>query len=1168
MKKVWTALMAVLLVVPLLFQSQAQAAVNITVLIDGAKVSSKQAPIMIQGRVMLPMRAIFESLGASVKWNQRTQTVTANRDGTTIVLQINNKTATINGQTVSLDVPAKNVKGNTMIPVRFASEALGEKIGWNSRTKTVTITTSKPAPPPTNYIAAPTNVTMQDIGNAGDGRDIQVSFTKSSTESLISHYRILIVKQSKSLNLAAARQVPLAGYTAVYPTGTNVTQALSSSTRDTDGDLIKENQAYKAYVLAYGNTGGNAALSAVSPTLTLSNTNAVQPATNVRVSDVSDYGDGRDLSVSFTRAQNESNIVNYRVMVVKTKDVGSFNLAAAKAVAGQNYTSVNKTSTSSTTLTAALSSTARDTSGELIRNGVPYTVFVMSASNNENAVSSQLSAASSSITLASGSTSSPIVTQVTDVSDYGDGRDLRVTFNKVSNESNINSYRIFVVKDSDYSYFNLSKANSITNSSNYTTVGKTTSGSSITTTLSSNARDVDGALLRNGVYYRVFVMAVSNSGSGSNVLSPASSSVILTHNNTGSVGAVSGLYVNDVGNYNDGRDLQVSFTRPSDESNISHYRVFVVKSSDNSTFDLYRASNISSYYTNVNKTGGSTITSTLLSSSRDIDGALIRNGVGYRVYVMSVAYSGNHALSYPSSTITLASTQTISPVTTPQVSDTGDNGNGTDLRVSFNPTSNEYYISHYRVFVVKNSKNFSQSQATSNNNYKYVDKRGGAITLNLDANSTDSDGERIRNDVGYRVYVLSVGNNYAPGSYALSPGSNVITLKGNTQVAAATNVQASDVSNNGNASDLAVSFTKAANDTNIQEYRIMVVKQAKAGSFTMEQASAVQQGRYDFAPAGSNFNTVLRPNVTDVDGDPIRNLVDYQIFVLSVSKDGNVKNNALSQPSGVIRLTGTSVEVPTSVYAGIEGANGNGSDILVRFTPAPNAGTVKEYRIMVVPEGLPFGLGEAQAVSDGNYTKVDPPSGEYSSKLTAATKDINGNVITADQSYRVFILVVADGTISTSNALSKSSEVFAIPNPVQVTGLKAELTQDPNPLKVSFTKALDEKNIDSYRVLLIAKEDLKDFDLKKANEVSGKIDDKLKIKPDGKDVAIQVKFASKDDPDQNAIKKDALGKDIEKGTEYAVLILSAAKDSKATLSSIAVSANPLSQPSKSLVIVP
>lgn len=1166
MKKVWTALLAVLLVVPLLFQSQAQAAVNITVLIDGTKVASNQAPIMIQGRVMLPMRAIFESLGASVKWNQKTQTVTASRNGTTIVLRINANTATINGQTVSLDVPAKNLKGTTMVPVRFASEALGEKIGWNSRTKTVTITTSPPAPPQTNYIAAPTNVTIQDIGNAGDGRDIQVSFTKSSTESQVSHYRILIVKQSKSINLAAARQVPMGGFTAVYPNGSNVTQVLSSGARDTDGELIRDNEAYRAYVLAFGNSG-NAALSTPSQALTLTNSNAVQPATNVRVSDVSDYNDGRDLSVSFTRAQNESNILNYRIMVVKTKDIGSFNLAAAKNVSGQNYTSVNKTSSTSTTLTANLSSSARDTSGELIRNGIPYTVFVMSVSTNENAVSNQLSAASSSITLASGATTAPIITQVADISDYGDGRDLRVTFNKVSNESNISAYRIFVVKESDHPYFSLSRANSITNSSNYTQVGKTNSGSNITTTLSSNARDVDGALLRNGVNYRVFVMAVSNSGSGSNVLSPVSNPIVLVYN-TGSVGAVSGLYVNDVGNSNDGRDLQVSFTRPSDESNISHYRVFVVKASDNSTFDLYRASNINSNYTNINKTGGNTITSTLLASSRDIDGALIQNGVSYRVYVMSVAYSGNHALSYPSSTITLTSSQTISPVSTPVVSDTSDNGNGTDMRVSFNPTTNEMYISHYRVYVVKSNKSLTLSQAINNNNYKYVDKRGGPITINLDAASNDTDGERIRNEVGYRVYVMSVANSNTTGGNALSASSNVITLKGNTQVAAVTNVQASDVDNRGDASDLSVSFTRAANDSNIQEYRIMVVKQAKAAGFNLSQANAVQAGRYDTASAGNNFSNVLRPTHVDVDGEAIRNLVDYQVFVLSVSKDGNANNNALSQPSGVVRLTGTTVGVPTDVYAGIEGTSGNASDIRVRFTPAPNPGTVQEYRIMVVPETKPFGLAEATAVASGNYIKLDPPAGEYSATLDANAKDVDGNVITAGQSYRVFVLVIADGKVSTNHEISKSSSVFTVPDPVQVTNVKAELTQDPNPLKISFTKAIDERNVEAYHILLVAKEDLKDFDLKKATEAGTQLDSELKIKPDGKDVAVQLKFADKDDTATDAIKKDALGKDIKKGTEYAVFVLSSAKKGNTKLSSTAVAANPLSKPSKSLVIVP
>ncbi|WP_144530115.1 hypothetical protein, partial [Peribacillus simplex] len=85
------------------------------------------------------------------------------------------------------------------------------------------------------------------------------------------------------------------------------------------------------------------------------------------------------------------------------------------------------------------------------------------------------------------------------------------------------------------------------------------------------------------------------------------------------------------------------------ESNISHYRVFVVKSSDYNYFDLSRAEN-NSYYTQVNKTGYNNYRLNLSSDSRDADGALIRNGVSYRVYVMSYAYSGsNHALSSASS---------------------------------------------------------------------------------------------------------------------------------------------------------------------------------------------------------------------------------------------------------------------------------------------------------------------------------------------------------------------------------------------------------------------------------------------------------------------------------------------------------------------------------------
>lgn len=109
--------------------------------------------------------------------------------------------------------------------------------------------------------------------------------------------------------------------------------------------------------------------------------------TNVQARDVADYGDGRDMSVSFTRASDESNIANYRVMVVKSQDAHRFDLNAANAVSSSNYTTVYK---SGSTLSTTLSSSSRDTSGDRIRNGVPYTVFVLSVSNNVNRHSNQL----------------------------------------------------------------------------------------------------------------------------------------------------------------------------------------------------------------------------------------------------------------------------------------------------------------------------------------------------------------------------------------------------------------------------------------------------------------------------------------------------------------------------------------------------------------------------------------------------------------------------------------------------------------------------------------------------------------------------------------------------------------------------------------------------------
>lgn len=87
------------------------------------------------------MRTIFEELESTVQWTAKTKTITANRGTKKITLVVGSKTATVNGQKITLDVAPQIINGRTLVPLRFISEALGAKVDWNSQTKTVYITT-------------------------------------------------------------------------------------------------------------------------------------------------------------------------------------------------------------------------------------------------------------------------------------------------------------------------------------------------------------------------------------------------------------------------------------------------------------------------------------------------------------------------------------------------------------------------------------------------------------------------------------------------------------------------------------------------------------------------------------------------------------------------------------------------------------------------------------------------------------------------------------------------------------------------------------------------------------------------------------------------------------------------------------------------------------------
>ena len=131
-------LLLITLVLMLLIPGVALAAP--TVILDGEQLIFTDAqPILEDGRTLVPLRSIFESMGATVSWDQDTKTATAVKGNTTVILPIGSTEPTANGQVKKLDVPAKIINGRTMAPLRFVGEAFGGTVGWDQASQTITI---------------------------------------------------------------------------------------------------------------------------------------------------------------------------------------------------------------------------------------------------------------------------------------------------------------------------------------------------------------------------------------------------------------------------------------------------------------------------------------------------------------------------------------------------------------------------------------------------------------------------------------------------------------------------------------------------------------------------------------------------------------------------------------------------------------------------------------------------------------------------------------------------------------------------------------------------------------------------------------------------------------------------------------------------------------------
>jgi hypothetical protein len=152
LKQLSVMLIMMLAVTAVTLPASGQGAVR--VFVDGDPVAFDQPPVIQGSRVLVPLRGIFEKMGATVEWRPATRTVLAASGSTLVELQIGSRIARVNGSPVTLDVPAMIIGGRTLVPLRFISESLGAQVQWDAAARTVLIfsgqppVTQPPPPPP------------------------------------------------------------------------------------------------------------------------------------------------------------------------------------------------------------------------------------------------------------------------------------------------------------------------------------------------------------------------------------------------------------------------------------------------------------------------------------------------------------------------------------------------------------------------------------------------------------------------------------------------------------------------------------------------------------------------------------------------------------------------------------------------------------------------------------------------------------------------------------------------------------------------------------------------------------------------------------------------------------------------------------------------------------
>ena len=112
---------------------------DVRVQVNGTPLNLDVPPMIKNGYTLIPFRGVFESLGGVVEWDQENLVASVTYGETEVLIPIGSQTATVNGESKTMQIPGEVIDGRTLIPLRFVSESLGFVVDWNDAMRTAVV---------------------------------------------------------------------------------------------------------------------------------------------------------------------------------------------------------------------------------------------------------------------------------------------------------------------------------------------------------------------------------------------------------------------------------------------------------------------------------------------------------------------------------------------------------------------------------------------------------------------------------------------------------------------------------------------------------------------------------------------------------------------------------------------------------------------------------------------------------------------------------------------------------------------------------------------------------------------------------------------------------------------------------------------------------------------